>query len=138
TGLGKTHLSLAIAQQVLAKGFGVIYGSAQNLFSRLERERFARFGENTGEAEQALLECDLLILDDLGAEFSTSFTVSALYNLLNTRLNRALPTIINTNLDARQREEKYSERVTSRIIGNYQTLRFFGSDIRQARLERGN
>lgn len=131
TGLGKTHLSLAIAQQVIEKGYGVIYGSAQNLFHRLEREHFARFGENTGEAEQALLECDLLILDDLGAEFSTSFTVSALYNIINTRINKGLPTIVNTNLSAKQREELYSQRVTSRIIGHYTTLRFLGGDVRQ-------
>lgn len=137
TGLGKTHLSLAIAQRVIEKGYGVIYGSAQNLFHRLEREHFARFGENTGEAEQALLECDLLILDDLGAEFSTSFTVSALYNIINTRINRALPTIINTNLSAKEREESYSQRVTSRIIGHYTTLRFMGGDVRQAKRKNG-
>ncbi|MDR3314843.1 MAG: ATP-binding protein [Oscillospiraceae bacterium] len=137
TGLGKTHLSLAIAQRVIENGYGVIYGSAQNLFHRLEREHFARFGENTGEAEQALLECDLLILDDLGAEFSTTFTVSALYNIINTRINRALPTIINTNLTAKQREEIYSQRVTSRIIGHYTTLRFLGSDVRQAKQTHG-
>ncbi|MDR2525933.1 MAG: ATP-binding protein [Oscillospiraceae bacterium] len=133
TGLGKTHLSLAIARGVIEKGYGVIYGSAQNLFHRLEREHFARAGENRGEAEQALLECDLLILDDLGAEFSTSFTVSALYNLLNTRINRHLPTIINTNLNIHQREEFYSQRVTSRILGHYTTLRFLGGDVRQAK-----
>ena len=133
TGLGKTHLSLAIARQAIDAGFTVIYGSAPNLLGKLERERFARFGENTGEVEQALLECDLLILDDLGAEFSTAFTQAAIYNIVNTRLMGAKPVIISTNLNTAQLNEKYGGRVTSRIIGNYVVLRFFGSDVRQAK-----
>jgi DNA replication protein DnaC len=76
TGLGKTHLSLAIAGLVVNQGYGVIYGSAQNLLTKLERERFGKSNEPAGSSEKALLECDLLILDDLGAEFSTSFTIS--------------------------------------------------------------
>jgi len=130
TGLGKTHLSLAIARQAIDAGFTVIYGSAPNLLGKLERERFGR-GENTGEVEQALLACDLLILDDLGAEFSTTFTQAAIYNIVNTRLMSAKPVIINTNLNTAQLNEKYGERVTSRIMGSYVVLRFFGSDVRQ-------
>ncbi len=131
TGLGKTHLSLAIAGLAVNKGFGVIYGSAQNLLSKLERERFSRSYEYKGNAEQSLLECDLLILDDLGAEFSTSFTISAIYNIINTRISREMPVIINTNLTPEELEQKYSQRITSRIIGNYISLQFCGRDIRQ-------
>lgn len=131
TGLGKTHLSLAIAGYIVNNGFGVIYGSAQNLLTRLERERFGRNYEESGYAEQALLDCDLLILDDLGAEFSTTFTVSAIYNIINTRISRGLPVIINTNLTPEELEQKYSQRITSRIIGNYKSLQFCGRDIRQ-------
>ncbi|HZK39635.1 MAG TPA: ATP-binding protein [Clostridia bacterium] len=131
TGLGKTHLSLAIAGHAVNQGFGVIYGSAQNLLTKLERERFSRGYENKGNAEQSLLECDLLILDDLGAEFSTSFTISAIYNIINTRISREMPVIINTNLTPEELEEKYSQRITSRIIGNYVSLQFCGRDIRQ-------
>jgi DNA replication protein DnaC len=131
TGLGKTHLSLAIAGEVIQRGYGVIYGSAQNLFRRLERERFARAGEGSGAAEESLLDCDLLILDDLGAEFMTSFTASVLYNIINTRLNRRKPVIINTNLTDAELEATYSQRIASRIMGNYIVLRLQGSDIRQ-------
>jgi DNA replication protein DnaC len=133
TGLGKTHLSLAIAQEVIEKGYTVIYGAAQNLLGRLEREHFARFGEQSNDTERAMLSCDLLILDDLGAEFSTSFTQSCIYNIVNTRLMAGMPVIVNTNLNSAQLNEKYGERVTSRVIGNYTVLRFFGSDIRQAK-----
>lgn len=130
TGLGKTHLSLAMAKSAIDKGHAVVYGSTQNLLSKLEREKFSRSFEDNG-SEKMLLECDLLILDDLGAEFSTSFTTSALYNIINTRISTGLPTIINTNLTLEDIESKYTQRILSRITYNYALLEFFGSDIRQ-------
>jgi len=133
TGLGKTHLSLAIAREVIGRGHTVIYGAAQNLLGRLEREHFARFGERSDDTERALLSCDLLIIDDLGAEFATSFTQSCIYNIVNTRLMAGRPVIINTNLNPAQLNEKYGERITSRVIGNYSVMRFFGNDIRQTK-----
>lgn len=128
-GLGKTHLSLAIAREVIDKGYGVLYGSAQNFFSKIEREHFNRseLDENTLEACN---DCDLLILDDLGAEFSTQFTVAMLYDIVNTRLLRSRPTIISTNLDFSGLESRYSERVVSRIMGSYTRFQFVGKDLR--------
>jgi len=128
-GLGKTHLSLAIAGEVIKKGYGVIYGSVNNLFARIEDEHFGRAakGDNTREL---LCQSDLLILDDLGTEFTTQFTVSVLYDIINTRLLRGLPTIISTNLDIPGLEQKYTARVVSRITGSYQRLPFSGSDMR--------
>lgn len=131
TGLGKTHLSLAIAGVLTESGFGVIYGSAQNLLSRLEKEHFGKSGNYNMDTENLLLECDMLILDDLGAEFSTTFTVAAIYNIINTRIMKSLPTIINTNLNHSELEEKYTQRILSRMIGSFQTLVFQGRDIRQ-------
>lgn len=129
TGLGKTHLSLAIAGKAVEKGYGVIYMTAQNLFNRLEREKFGRGdGENT---EQAILDCDLLIIDDLGAEFSTQLTVSALYNIVNCRGLEEKPTIISTNLDPEAIRNTYSDRIASRILSTYTILQFDGADIRQ-------
>lgn len=130
TGLGKTHLSLAIAAKAINKGFGVIYGSAQNLLSKLESERFGRT-ENE-DTESLLLNCDLLILDDLGTEFTTGYTVSEIYNIINTRGLRRKPTIINSNLDFSELQKKYTDRITSRILGNYTVLHFCGGDIRIA------
>ncbi len=129
TGLGKTHLSLAIANIVAEKGFRVIYDSAQNIFTSLEKEKFSYSG--SGEREKEILDCDLLIIDDLGSEFTTQFTTAAIYNIINTRINRSKPVIISTNLDASELEAKYTQRVTSRIIGNYVSLLFLGKDIRQ-------
>lgn len=129
TGLGKTHLSLSIANVVAENGYRVIYDSAQNLLSSLEKEKFSYSGSN--EREKEILDCDLLIIDDLGSEFSTQFTVAALYNIINTRINRSKPVIISTNLSESELEAKYTQRITSRIIGNYVSLLFLGKDIRQ-------
>lgn len=128
TGLGKTHLSLAIAGKVVEAGYGVIYSSAQNLFNKLEKEKF---GRSDGNTEENILDCDLLIIDDLGAEFTTQFTVSALYNIVNSRELEGKPTIISTNLTPEQLLSTYSERIASRILNNYTLLRFDGTDIRQ-------
>ncbi len=128
TGLGKTHLSLSIARQAIDRGYGVVYGSVQNFVSALEKERFGRSDEDTN---QTLLHCDLLILDDLGTEFSTTFVSAALYNIINTRLMAEKPTIISTNLSMKELLERYGERMISRIIGGYQRLLFVGKDVRQ-------
>ena len=131
TGLGKTHLSLAIANEVIKKGYSVVYDSAQNLLSKVERERFGRSENIDGTTEEKMLDCDLLILDDLGAEFSTQFTISAIYNIINTRINTGMPTIVSTNLDYDEVEKRYTQRIASRIIGNFVTVEFCGEDIRQ-------
>ncbi len=128
TGLGKTHLSLAVAGKAVESGYGVIYTSAQNLFNKLEKEKF---GRSDGNTEEAILDCDLLIIDDLGAEFTTQFTVSALYNIINSRELEGKPTIISTNLTPEQLTSTYSERIASRILSNFVMLYFDGSDIRQ-------
>lgn len=126
TGLGKTHLSLAIAREVLEKGYSVIYGSAPELFRKMEREHF---GRSEGDTASALQEAQLLILDDLGAEFESKFYNSALYSILNNRMNAALPTIVNTNLDLAELNERYGERITSRL-NTMEQLMFAGSDVR--------
>lgn len=131
TGLGKTHLSLAIARVAINKGFGVIYGSTPNIVNKLEKERF-RYNrtDDNNEAEQYLMDCDLLILDDLGTEFATSFSNAAIYNIINSRMMMDKPTIINTNLSLKELEKNYSERLVSRLMGNSIKLDFIGEDIR--------
>ena len=83
TGLGKTHLSLAIAKEVIEKGFGVIYGSAQNIISKVEKEKFRGYQNSSDETERHYIDCDLLIIDDLGTEYLTSFSSAAIYNIVN-------------------------------------------------------
>ena len=131
TGTGKTHLSTAIARELIHKGFDVIYDSTQNIVSDFEADRFrSGYGSYESKSEK-YLECQLLIIDDLGTEFTNQFTVSALYNLLNTRQNKGLPTIISTNLSPDELARKYEDRIYSRIIGSgCKVLVFSGKDRR--------
>ena len=134
TGTGKTHISTAIAKTVITQGFDVLYDSAQNIIDDFETDKF-KSGYNRAESlSEKYLECELLIIDDLGAEFVTQFSVSALYNLINTRQNKGLSTIISTNLSAGELAGKYEGRIYSRIIGaDYTVLRFEGNDHRISR-----
>ncbi len=127
-GLGKTHLTLALVSGVIEKGYLPIYGSAENLFAAIEAEKFSGEGRGTYDA---ILNCDLLVIDDLGAEMATSFTKSVLYNLVNTRILSRKPTIISTNLSMKEIESRYTARIASRFIGNYEAHKFLGLDIRQ-------
>jgi DNA replication protein DnaC len=129
TGLGKTHLSLAIANVVLNKGFSVVYGTSQNILGDLQNENFGRT-DNLRYCERDVLRCDLLIIDDLGTEFRSQYTVAALQNIINTRLSAKLPTVISTNYTFDELEEKYDQRITSRITGEYTQLILVGNDIR--------
>ena len=127
TGLGKTHLSLAIANAAIEKGFGVVYGSAQSFAVALERERFDREGAGTF---QQLTGCDLLILDDLGAEFPSQYVNAMLYDAVNARMLGDRPTVISTNLSMKELEDRYGERFASRVAGYYGKLEFCGADVR--------
>ena len=130
-GLGKTHAALAVAGAALDKGYDVIYISSPDFFSRVET---LHFGSDPAGEKDALLEtvsgADLLILDDLGTEFNSSFVISTLYSLLNDRLGRRRPTILTTNItDGTLLEKLYTEKVASRISA-FVPYRFLGDDIR--------
>ncbi len=131
-GLGKTFLSTCIAKELIKKGFSVIYETTYRIVSLLEEEHFNRSTDPVALKQQIsrLYDSDLLILDDLGAEFSTAYTNAALFELLNARLIANRRTIINTNLSVQGLAERYSDRVISRIMGSYQALNFIGEDLR--------
>ncbi len=132
TGVGKTHLSLSIAKAVAERGFNAAYGSIVNLLTIIEREHFGKVSEEENmDTVNLLINADLLVLDDLGAEFSSQFYESVTYNIINSRINLGLPTIISTNLTAAELQKKYNERIISRIFGEFSTLCLVGEDIRQ-------
>ena len=134
TGLGKTHLSTAIAGEVIGKGFDVVYETAANVVSIFEKERF--LPEEEAQGTRRLFEAELLILDDLGTETASKANTSAIYRLINHRASVAgLPTLINTNLSAKQLEKQYDTATYSRLLGEFETKVFFGSDIRLAKLK---
>ena len=131
TGLGKTHLSTAIAKSLIEKGYNVVYETAQNIFFDFDNDRFRdRFGDSEPLSSK-YLDCDLLIIDDLGAEAINSFTVACLYNIINTRLNKNLPIIASTNLNSKEIRSKYHDRITSRLFGEFNIQVFSGNDLRK-------
>lgn len=133
TGLGKTHLSLAIANEVIKSGFGVVYVSAPMILSKLEKQHFSYAYQEEDETINTLVTCDLLIIDDLGTEFQSQYSISTIYNIFNTRLLNKKPTIMNSNLTLRDLEKIYSPRFVSRILGECAKLDFLGKDIRLPR-----
>lgn len=133
TGLGKTHLSTAVAKSVIERGFDVLYVSAIDMFADFEKKQFGN-SDITEDNTRRYFECDLLIIDDLGTELTNQFTVSCLYNVINSRINSARSTFINTNLSKKEIEAKYAERITSRLFGEYYPLVFSGIDIRKQKM----
>ncbi len=133
TGLGKTYLSACIARVVADKGYSVCYDSAASALEAFETQKFAREPE-AAEAAAArvrrMLDCDLMILDDLGTEMVTSVTISALYTLINSRLNAGKKIIISTNCSDEELQRKYTPQICSRIQGEFLRLYFLGRDIR--------
>lgn len=133
TGLGKTHISTAIAKALIENGYNVVFECAQNVFFDFESDRFLdRFGGEEPISTK-YLDCDLLIIDDLGAENITGFSVSCLYNIINTRLNKNLPIIASTNFSSKELRQKYHDRITSRLFGEFNIKMFQGKDIRQVK-----
>lgn len=135
TGLGKTHLSSAIAKRLIERGFDVRYDSAQNIFSAFEDEKFRSGYDKSSGRTDGYLECDLLIMDDLGAEMKSQFSAACLYNIINTRINRGKATIVSTNLTQNEIRSRYSDRIASRFFGEFITLVFRGEDIRAQKLK---
>ena len=130
TGLGKTFLSACIARVVSDGGYSVVYDTAGRIFSRFEEAKFRGDAEGDADAKRCQ-RCDLLIVDDLGTEMTTSFVQSALYQLVNGRLMEGKATIISTNLAPEELGTRYGGAVLSRLEGEYEILPFFGEDIRR-------
>ena len=138
TGLGKTHLSTAIARKVIERGYDVYYNSAVGMISDFEQRRFGNglvSGEDSGDDTARYVECDLLIIDDLGTEVVNQFTLSCLYHVINTRLNLQKPMIISTNLTSAELRKTYNDRITSRLTGEFEVVPFYGTDIRKQKLQ---
>lgn len=138
-GLGKTFLSACIARQVTELGFSVAYDTATQVAYYFDQRKFGR--KNQEEHEKALeetaryLHCDLLILDDLGSEYTTEPVQSALYELINTRLIQQKQTAISTNLSIDEIKLRYPPQVASRFEGDFTILHFYGDDIRKIQQE---
>lgn len=129
TGVGKTFLSHCIACEILKKAYSTLYFPSYDLFNLLAKETFARESGDGGIMEY-VLNCDLLILDDLGTEMPGQFVTASLYGLLNDRILYNRPMVISTNLNVDEISRRYSPQIASRLHGSFSRLTFVGEDIR--------
>lgn len=135
TGLGKTHLSVAVAKRVIEGGHWCVYTTAGTLFTDL---RDTRFTDDKSERDNInkYYDCELLVIDDLGTELNGRDVVPFLYNLLNSRINTKKSTLISTNLSQNKLLELYDDRIVSRLFGEFLPFRFTGKDVRMQKLQR--
>jgi len=127
-GLGKTYLAACVAKTIVDKGFSVIYVSTFELSSNMEATRFERDNAAATELER-YEKCDLLIIDDLGTEMTTSYSVAAFYNLMNRRMTGNKKTIIVTNLNPTEITTRYNRQIAARIESDYTVLLLYGDPV---------
>ena len=133
-GTGKSFLSICIADAIIKKGHSVIYFSSQGLFELIAENTFDyKTKQNLRAIYDDLYECELLVIDDLGTEMSSTFTASELFALLNERESRKKSTIITTNYSLEQLQNTYSDRIFSRVASNFKLLKLSGPDIRKVK-----
>ncbi len=132
TGVGKTFLTHCIAGEALQHSHTVVYLTSLGLFDILEKNKFDKDLSSVEKSATVsyILDCDLLIIDDLGTELNNGFTSSQLYQVIDTRLIHQRSTIISTNLSFDDLREQYSERIFSRLTSSYTLLKLTGDDIR--------
>lgn len=131
SGLGKTFLCNCIAKALLDKGQIVVYQTAFRILEILEKHKFSREKDQDIEmAYELLFDADLLIIDDLGTEMPNAFTNSELFNIINSRLLSKRKMVISTNLSPLEISKVYSHRISSRVMGYFKPLKFYGKDLR--------
>ncbi|MBP2073027.1 ATP-binding protein [Thermoanaerobacterium butyriciformans] len=130
SGLGKTFLSNCIAKELLDRGKVVLYRTAPDLIEGLRLNKLNSDNDSYFEYTDLLRECDLLIIDDLGTEPITPFSLQEIFSIVNARLLANKKFIISTNLPLSEVMNIYPERLCSRILGNFKLLNFYGEDIR--------
>ena len=130
-GVGKTFLCNCIAKVVLDKGFSVLYMTAPEFFESA-MQRFHSNNDDSSENDSYALTCSLLIIDDLGTENLTPFVISQLFHVINSRDLSRKTTIISTNLSPEELQSTYTERISSRLMGQYTPIPVFGEDLRNS------
>ncbi|MFR5507250.1 MAG: ATP-binding protein, partial [[Ruminococcus] torques] len=129
-GVGKTFLSTCIAREIMEREFSVLYFSAPQLFSVLTQTKFDRNDVDSKNMNDYIFNCDLLIIDDLGSEYTNAFIAAQFFTCINERLIHKKSTIISTNLSLESLANLYTERSFSRITSSYALLKIIGDDIR--------
>lgn len=130
TGVGKTFLSNCIARELIESIHSVVHVSAIEFFDLLAAHQFRQEDEADDALYDSMIQCDLLIIDDLGTEIANSFVINSFCQCIDNRLKKRQGTIITTNLELANLQAQYLDRTFSRLISGYTFLRMTGSDIR--------
>lgn len=138
TGRGKTFLTNCIAKALLDRSYTVLYLSAIDLFDNILPDVIINHGDEPHQrmVYDYIYNCDFLIIDDLGTEYTNSFVLSQLFEIINKRTIKGLSTLISTNLDLKSLEARYTARIMSRIVDSYQIFNLYGDDIRYEKRRR--
>ena len=129
-GTGKTFITSCVANRALERGKTVYYQTAYKLFEFFEEAKFGKENEDAAEVVKYVYDVDLLIIDDLGTEFSTHFTLATFFDIINSRITSGKSTIISSNLGFEELSNIYSQRITSRFMGSYTLTQTIGRDLR--------
>ncbi len=131
-GRGKTYLLNSIAREILDRNYSVLYMTSSSIFKFLNDYNWAFEEARAKHQDQFdfILNCDLLIIDDLGSEASTKNDPSNLFEVVNSRMIAEKPIIFSTNFDESMLEEMYGPRIFSRVVGNSRVYEIFGEDLR--------
>ena len=128
-GTGKTFLINCVAKALMDSYHSVIYLTSTDLFESFSKAMRHMDAEQE-ETEEAIMNCDLLVIDDLGTEMNNSYTTSRLFYVLNQRMVLHKSVMISTNLNFRAMQDRYSDRIVSRIMAGYEIIPLYGVDQR--------
>ena len=134
-GIGKTHLSSAIANEVLSAGKNVVYLKIGTLLDIIRENKFQDKGEFS-KIRSFITKADLLLIDDLGTEVLTDFAGEQILNVLDERINYHLPWVISTNFTPNELDAHYELRMVDRITGSSTFLVFVGESNRRKKAVR--
>lgn len=122
-GNGKTHLAAAIVNELSKKGYIVVFQSVPELLQRIRSTFNSENKENETQIMRALLECDLLILDDIGAEKTTEWVEEKLFNIIDGRYRKELPTLYTSNLEPKELKNQVGKRSYDRMVETSLTVK---------------
>jgi len=123
SGTGKTHLACAIVN-ALKDTHAVWFANVPMLLERMR---------TSNVSVDELLSADLLVLDDIGSERETAWTVERLLLIVDTRLSNLKPTVFTTNYEIKDFEARVGMRLASRIVGHNLHVFLMGPDWRLSR-----
>lgn len=139
-GNGKTHLAAAIVNELSKKGYIVVFQSVPELLQRIRSTFNSENKENETQIMRALLECDLLILDDIGAEKTTEWVEEKLFNIIDGRYRKELPTLYTSNLQPKELQNQVGKRSYDRMVETSLTVEnkaeSYRREIAKQRLQR--